>query len=357
MSFKPKFMATGIGSMPFQDPEYAIDISLSNLKESPIWPQLPQLGLNELMDVQYSEGIPCIVIDREKDRMFFDTSGDYSEPFAEFYEAYMMAMDADDGNGDCSAMAISEKFSKGIYAFEKRLRASGEKYPFIKVHTTGPCTFALNNVDENKRAIYYNEEFLDVIVKALAMKCRWQIQKFSPFAENIICFIDEPILSAFGSSTYVSVKREDIIQHLNELIEAIHTDNGIAGIHCCGNTEWSILVEAGVDILNFDTFEFGETIAIYPEAVKTLLERGGSIAWGIVPTSTAIRDQTVESLATHLEQMMDNLVAKGIDKQLIIEQAIITPSCGTGSMDPTDAEKVFEMTSALSKHMRDKYNF
>ncbi|MBU3914902.1 hypothetical protein KKA14_05145, partial [bacterium] len=127
--------------------------------------------------------------------------------------------------------------------------------------------------------------------------------------------------------------------------------------HCCGNTEWSILVEAGVDILNFDTFEFGETIAIYPEAVKTLLERGGSIAWGIVPTSTAIRDQTVESLATHLEQMMDNLVAKGIDKQLIIEQAIITPSCGTGSMDPTDAEKVFEMTSALSKHMRDKYNF
>ena len=73
----------------------------------------------------------------------------------------------------------------------------------MKVQTTGPCSFALTIVDENKRAIYYNEEFRDVVVKALAMKCRWQIQKFKPFAENIICFIDEPILSAFGSSTYV----------------------------------------------------------------------------------------------------------------------------------------------------------
>ncbi len=357
MSFKPKFLATGIGSMPFQDVEQAIDISLTKLIESPIWPQLPQLGLNEQMDVQYSEGIPCIVIDREKDRMFFDTSGDYSEPFAEFYEAYMMAMDPDDGNGDCSALEITEEFSKGLHAFERRLLAQGGKLPFAKVHTTGPCTFALNTVDENKRAIYYNEEFRDVVVKALAMKCRWQIQKFSPFAENIICFIDEPILSGFGSSTYVSVKREDVIEHLNELIEAIHADGGLAGIHCCGNTEWSILVEAGVDILNFDTFEFGETIAMYPEAAKDLLERGGSIAWGVVPTSPVIQEQTIEGLAAHLEKMMDNLVAKGIDKQLIVEQAIITPSCGTGSMDPVDAEKVFEMTAALSKHMRKTYNF
>ena len=38
-------------------------------------------------------------------------------------------------------------------------------------------------MDENKRAIYYNEEFVDTVVKGLAMKCRWQIRKFSKFAE------------------------------------------------------------------------------------------------------------------------------------------------------------------------------
>ncbi len=357
MTFTPKFLATGIGSMPFLDTETAIRISFSELKDSPIWPQLPQTGLKEQMDVQYSEGIPCINIDYEKNRMYFDTSGDYSELFAEFYEAYMMAMDPDEGNGDCSAMAVSPEFSKGIHAAEQTLKEGNVSFPIFKVHTTGPCTFALNTVDENKRAIYYNEEFLDVIVKALAMKCRWQIQKFQPYAEKIICFIDEPILSAFGSSTYVSVKREAIVSQLTEVIEAIHMDNGIAGIHCCGNTEWSILVDAGVDILNFDAFEFGESITIYPEAVKTLLNRGGSIAWGIVPTSPVINEQTVEGLAAQLEATMDQLVSQGIDKQLMLEQAIITPSCGTGSMDVEDAKKVFQMTSKLSQHLKQKFGF
>ena len=81
------------------------------------------------------------------------------------------------------------------------------------------------------------------------------------------------------------------------------------------------------------------------------------LAWGVVPTSKAIREQTVESMIVHFEKMMDNLASKGIDKQLITEQAIITPSCGTGSMDPEDAELVFQMTHKLSKAMREKYNF
>ena len=354
---KPKFLATGIGSMPFADVEHAVDVSLTKLKEAPFWPQLPKMDLNEQMEIQYSEGMPCIVIDREKKRMYFDTSGDYSEAFAEFYEAYMVTMDPEGGTGDCSAVAISPDFSRGLSAMEKRLQSLGSKLPFVKAQTTGPCSFALTIVDENKRAIYYNEEFRDVVIKALAMKCRWQIQKFQPYAEKIICFVDEPILSGFGSSTYISVKREDVVAHLAEMIEAIHMDNGIAGIHCCGNTEWSILIDAGVDIVNFDAFGYGDTIAMYPEAVKTHLERGGMLAWGIVPTSKAIQEQTVETMVAHFEKMMDNLAAKGIGKQLIVEQAIISPSCGTGSMDPEDAEKVFEMTALLSKTMKKKYGF
>jgi hypothetical protein len=357
MIIKPEFLATGIGSMPFEDPEHAVDVSLFRLSEAPIWPQLPRLGLNEQMEIQYSEGMPRIVIDREKSRVYFDTFGDYYDELAVFYENYMMAMDPDEGNGDCSAMAISPEFSRGIYAMEDRLRTLDKKLPCVKVQTTGPCSFALTVVDENKRAIYYNEEFRDMIVKALAMKCRWQIQKFRPFAENVICFIDEPILSAFGSSTYISVRREDVVQLIADMVEAIHTDGGIAGVHCCGNTEWSILIDAGVDIVNFDAFGFGETIAMYPEAVKTYLENGGILAWGVVPTSTAIREQTVESLTDHFEKMMDNLASRGIDKQLIVERAMLTPSCGTGSMEPADAEKVFELIDALSKAMKNKYGF
>ncbi len=356
MSMKPKFLASAVGSMPFEKTEYAVQVSLNNL-DAPIWPQMSHYGLLEQMEIQYSEGMPRCVIDQEKRRMYFDTSGDTSEEIAAFYETYMTAMDPDEGTGDCSTLAISEDYAHGFYCLERTLQAAGGKRPLLKGQTTGPCSFALTIVDENKRALWYNEEFRDMIVKALAMKCRWQIQRLKNYADKVICFIDEPILSAFGSSTYVSVQRDEVVETLNEVIEAVHADDALAGIHCCGNTEWSILVDAGVDIVNFDAFEYGETISMYPEHIKRHLEGGGMLAWGVVPTSPAVRDQTVETLVAQQEKVMDLLASKGIDKQLIAEQTIITPSCGTGSMETADADKVFELTGQVSKALKAKYGF
>ena len=348
---KTNFLSTAIGSMPFDNKEYAISVSLDFL-DAPIWPQLSAYGLLEQMEIQYSENIPCVVIDKEKGRMFLKTDEDYSEAFGEFYEKWE---EASEPGSNLDFMAITEDYSKGLYALFNKLQQDGKKLPWLKVQTTGPCSFALTVVDENKRAIYYNEEFRDVIVKAIGLKCRWQIKKFKPFCENIICFIDEPILSAFGSSTYVSVSRDDVVAILNEVIEAVHAEGGLAGIHCCGNTEWSILIDAGVDIVNFDAFGFGDTIAMYADHVKKHLENGGMLAWGVVPTSAAIREQSVESLEKKLEEGIDNLASKGIDKKLIISQAIITPSCGTGSLPVEDAEKVFKMVKDLTKRMKEKY--
>jgi hypothetical protein len=358
MPLKPKCLATAIGSVPHKDINRALDLILGALPDAPIWPQLSARGFHEQMEIQYSEGMPCRVLDEAKGRMHFETSGDYSEAFGAFYETYMAAMDPDSGTGDCSALAIGPDYAAGLYALETRLKAEGRKRPFVKVQTTGPCSFALTITDQDKRALYYNEEFRDMIVKALAMKCRWQIQKFKPYAAGIICFVDEPILSAFGSSTYVSVTRDDVVTLLKEMADAVHADGALCGVHCCGNTEWSILIDAGVDIVNFDAFAYGETIAMYPQAVKNHLEAGGILAWGVVPTSKAIRDQTVDTLVAQYEKVVDNLVARsGLDRQLVREQTIITPSCGTGSMDVADAERVFDLDGKLSQALKAKYGF
>jgi hypothetical protein len=342
--------------MPHADAAKAVDVVLNAIPEAPIWPQLSGRGLNEQMEIQYSEGLPCRVIDREKGRMYLDTSGDYTDAFAEFYEAYMVAMDPDEGTGDVSSMAMSPDYAAGIYELEARLKAEGGTRPYVKCHTTGPCSFALTIVDENKRALFYNEEFRDVIIKALAMKCRWQLQMLKPYADNLICFIDEPILSGFGSSTYVSVQRDEVLAAVGELVEAIHMEGALAGIHCCGNTEWSIPIDAGADIVNFDAFQFGETIAMYPEHVKRHLEGGKALAWGVVPTSVEVRDQTVDSLISQYDKMVDNLVEKsGVDKGLVHQQTVFTGSCGTGSMEVADAEKVFGITGELSQALRARH--
>ena len=353
MQLKPEFVAMAIGSMPFEDPEEAVDIAFTYCKDVPFWPQLPRLGITEQMTPQYSESLPCINFNYEKKSIYFDTSGDTSQQCADFYEKYFAAMET----SDPSAFAISGEYSKGLYAFEQKLKSKTEKLQYVKVHTVGPCSFSLTVADENKQFIYYNETFRDIVAKAVAMKCLWQIQKFAKYAEKVICFLDEPVLSAYGSSAYLSVSRADVVGLLSETVETIHEAGGIAGIHCCGNTEWSMLADAGTDIISFDAYEFGHTISLYPETIGPYLHRGGMLAWGIVPTSVNIRTETVESLQQKLETAIDTLAAKGIEKELICQQAIITQSCGTGAMQPDNAYKVFETTANLSKAMKQKYKF
>jgi len=348
MSFEPRCRATAIGSMPHADAAEAVKVILASIPDAPTWPQLPANGLNEQMEVQYSEGIPRVVIDRQKERMYIDTAGDSSAELAVFYENFL----ADDPE----LFRITPEFSKGIPALEGALEAAGGSRPFVKVQTTGPISFGLTIVDERKRAIFYNPDFIDTVVKALAMKCRWQIRKFRKFAQNAICFVDEPILSAFGSSTYVSVTRASVVEKLGEVIEAIHVEGALAGVHCCGNTEWPMLMDAGADIVNFDAFDYGETIALYPAAVKRHLEAGKALAWGIVPTNSAkIQSQTADSLIAKFSSLVDRLAkAAGIPRELILRQALITPSCGTGSLPVADAERVFSTLREVSAGLRSR---
>jgi hypothetical protein len=258
-----------------------------------------------------------------------------------------------DETGDCSSAAIGPAFSAGILAMEERLKSDGTTLPIVKCQTTGPISFALSITDENKRAIYYNEEFVDPVVKGLAMKCRWQIQKFRPYGENIVCFIDEPILAAFGSSTYVSVQRDDVIAKLGEVVEAIHLDGGIAGIHCCGNTDWSMLLDSEADIVSFDAFEFFDGFACYESHIADFLARGGRIAWGIVPTVSFTGAETAASLADLIVEKIDALSRKGIDADLLRKQSLITPACGVGPItDEKRAEEVLILASEVSREIR-----
>ncbi|MBZ5564771.1 MAG: hypothetical protein LAP13_20410 [Acidobacteriia bacterium] len=348
MTFQPRCLATGIGSFPHPKAEDAVHLILTAIPDAPVWPQLPATGINEQMEAQYSEGLPRVVFDREKQRMYIDTSGDTSLDLATFYENFL----AD----NVDHFQITPAFSKGFYAMEAALKAAGGHRAMVKLQTTGPLTFGLTIVDENKRAIYYNPEFIDAVVKGLVMKCRWQIRRFRPLAKNLICFVDEPILSAFGSSTYMGVSRDDVVAKLKEVIEAIQAEGALAGVHCCGNTEWSILIDAGADIISFDAFDFAHTVALYPEPMRRHLEAGKVLAWGVVPTNSAkLQSQTPASLLAKFNEGVTNLAkAAKIDRALVVQQAMVTPSCGTGSLPVADSERAFDFLARISRGLREQ---
>lgn len=346
MVFNPCCLATAIGSFPHRNAGSACRLILENVPEIPCWPQLPKTDFREEMEVQYCESLPGVVLDEEKKRMYFDTNQDLTEALEKFYEKYM--------KDDLDFFKISPSFSRGIYEIERQLlRRDNSSILYFKSQVTGPVTTGLGRVDESKKAIYYNEVFRDIIVKGMEMKARWLIHKFHFLNSPQICFVDEPILSAFGSSTFVTIQRAGIIEQLKAVIEVIHREGALAGVHCCGNTDWTILMDAGVDLISFDAYGFGETIAYYPEKISAFLQKGGSLAWGIVPTSGKINEETPDSLVTKLEKLITHLAGKSqINENLIWERCLLTPSCGTGSMTEELSEKVFHILSKISKILR-----
>ncbi len=165
-------------------------------------------------------------------------------------------------------------------------------------------------------------------------------------------FIDEPAMTSYGSA-FFNMPKEKIIALLREVMGGI---NGLTGIHCCGNTDWSLILETGIDIINFDTYNFAGSLTLYPSEVKAFLDRNGAIAWGIIPTDeTNIRKETVASLKDRLEEAMAPFTRKGIAFKQLIEHGLLTPSCGLAGLNEETASLALEMLTGLSRDIRKRY--
>jgi methionine synthase II (cobalamin-independent) len=322
---------TGIGSLPHTDAREAVGLVLKSF-DIPFWPQLPKRSFRELMIPQYSEGMPCVRVDPEGQSVRFERN---EEEIARFYEGYT----------EEARISVSEDYARGFYEFLKALKG---RRRLLKGQITGPLTFSLGIKDSGGRLLYFDEELREICLMLLKAKARWQVEALGPYADGVIIFIDEPVLSALGSSAYLGVSRQEALRLLSECAEAVEAAGGIPGIHCCGRAEWPLVMETGVRILNFDAYEFGDTIGIYPEETRAFLEKGGILAWGIVPTTEMIRTETEDSIRRLFDERLETL-ARLLPVDLLRRQIMLTPSCGTGSLSVDEALKVFQLLMRLKE--------
>jgi methionine synthase II (cobalamin-independent) len=112
-----------------------------------------------------------------------------------------------------------------------------------------------------------------------------------------------------------------------------------------------VLLSTNLNILSFDAYGYLETLSLYPKELKAFLERGGILAWGIVPTSEDVLKEEAESLVKRFKEGVETLSKNGID-QTLLQRAILTPSCGMASLPIHLAEKVCQLTAEVSKRLR-----
>ncbi|MFH1983279.1 MAG: hypothetical protein ABIL58_15655 [Pseudomonadota bacterium] len=340
-----------IGSMPLTDHEEAQRLVQSTTPEVPVWAQLPRLA-GEGMVEQFLPGMPGLK--QETGRYYIDTADEaFGDALVAFYERYLSM---EDGALDArsAGFGLDPGVAGGFYVLERALADRSAPLAAIKGQVTGPITFTTGLKDSTGQAIFYDPQLRDVAVKQLAGNARWQVERLSPFGVPVIIFIDEPALAGFGSSEFISMTREAVAAALAEVIATVHGAGGLAGIHVCANTDWSLVLESAVDIVNFDAFAYFDRFILYPDAVRGFLQSGRYLAWGIVPTLDAadILGETVDSLVARFVAGVDRLVALGLNRQQVMRQSLISPSCGVGALSPELALRVLSLTREVSDVLR-----
>jgi len=329
------FSTTGIGSLPLRDAEDACRLIFETF-DIPFWPQLPCLSFREFMIPQYSEGMPFLRMDDARQSVWVEKNS--SDELERFYESCT----------DESRIAISEDYAKGFHVFLHLLK--NRHFPLLKAQVTGPLTFTLGLKDAGGKPIFFDEELREISLMLLKAKVRWQMDMLKPHADAILVFIDEPILSALGSSGYLGVSNEEALRLLRELAETITSQGAIAGIHCCGNADWPLVMKSGAAVLNFDAYDYLDTLCLYPSELRAFLDGQGYLAWGIVPTSDAIGEENPESIKMRFEQGLKRL-ARHIPESLLRTKILLTPSCGTGSRSVEETLKIFQLLMRLKEEV------
>jgi methionine synthase II (cobalamin-independent) len=332
-------LPTIIGSMPHTDPAAACAQVLKYLKDIPAWPQLPHRSFKENMNAQFSEGFPGIKL--TGDKLYVDRTRDLDDSLERFYTAYL--------EEDVDKYPTSAAYAAGLHAF---LGSKGLKPMAVKGQITGPLTWGLSVTDNEGKAIIYDDVLGDAVAKFLRLKAAWQEKQLSRISPNTIIFVDEPYMASFGSVA-VPLSKEKVTTLLEEVFVGI---KGLKGVHCCGNTDWSVILETDLDILSFDTYNYAQSISLYPAEVKAFLDRKGVISWGIIPNDgPSLGKESAAALKDRLEEAMLPFTRNGTPFKQLLAQSIITPSCTLASLESPDASaRALELLVELSKMMRSK---
>ena len=331
-------LTTALAVMPHTDVDRALEIALS--LDVPFWPQLPNISYYEDMYVQAAEHFPGIVLDLDKRTLRFSM-----DTFAEELEETLLHFD------EPQLFDISETYSAVYHRF---LDLDLADRPAIRGQLEGPISFGLNVLDQDERPILFDDTVRPFMLDFMARRLNVQLARLRQMNPNAFMFVDEPGLQFLFSAMagYGDLKAKGDLDQFFAQVERPR------GIHLCGNPDWDFLLNLDLEVLSLDVYTNAEIFAAYAPAIRRFLDRGGVIVWGIVPTGfEAFAQVEIPSLIRRLEAIWKILWAKGIDREQIIVQGMLSPAtcCLVNPDQERTVERAFAALNQMAAALRDKY--
>lgn len=333
----PNLAATGVGGLPHTDPGRACRAVLDIFPEVPYAPTLPNRGPREAIVANDAEHLPGAVF--EGDRLFVDSGSDHSSEMEQVMLDYL--------EGNFAPYGASEEYNSGFLAMLEH-DLSGAL--FAKAQATGPLTFGMQVVDRSKRPLHYDPEYADLLNKMIALRARWYEDRLAARtgAPQTLMVLNEPYLASFGSSV-MPVDRDLVAAGFEETAALLE---GAIGIHCCSNTDWAFVLGMDIGFVSFDAYRYATEFLLYRDEIAGFMERGGVVAWGIVPAEYDVFEgETPESLFSRLAAIRDE-AASWLDPEVFARQSMITPTCGIRFADDQGAGEIMGAAADLARRAR-----
>lgn len=313
-------LSSSIGSLPHTDAADAAAFVLAVQPGLPAAPSLPARHPAEGMLGQAASGVPGVTVEADGSLAVDRRALDPEAPIT---------------------TGIDGEAFGGLRAF---LHAVGGRTEPIKLQLTGPVTFgvALHRAGVPPAVAFAVAEqsahqrinsLLDAAAEAAP-------------AAPIVLFVDEPGLTgAIERGFPIAPDRAiDLVSGALAVVGPL----AVTGVHCCGPTDWPLLLQAGPQILSI-TVE--DAAALSGAELAPFLERGGWVAWGAVPTDGPV-GTSADRLWRSLSERWCELVRGGCDPVLLRTQAMITPTCGLARHGTTQATSVLRLANDVAERLK-----
>jgi len=339
MNIPGNLLTTAMAVMPHTEVDRALETALS--LDVPFWPQLPRYSYYEDMYVQAAEHFPGIVLNLEKRTLRF-----CMDKFAKELEAALLRFD------DPTFFDISETYSAVYHRF---LAMDLKDRAAIRGQLEGPISFGFNVLDQDERPILFDDTVRSFMFDFMAKRINVQLARLRQLNPNAFMFVDEPGLQFLFSAMagYGDLKAKGDMDQFFAQVDRPR------GIHLCGNPDWDFLLNLDLDVLSLDVYTNAEVFAAYARSIAKFLDRGGIVVWGIVPTGfEAFGQEEIPGLTLRLETVWKALWSKGIDRQRLISQAMLSPAtcCLVNPDKEKTVERAFLAAKEISRQLREKYH-
>lgn len=315
---------SAIGSLPHSDAEAAADLALQLQPELPAAPQLPRRNRAEGMLAQVAAGMSGITVRGDGCGLVVD-------------RRKLAAPD--------TGAPLDPEAWRSTTAFLAAASRAGHAGP-VKLQVAGPVTLGLALTAAGvkpTRAFALAGTVVQGRVQALVTAAAASLP-----ASPVVVVLDEPGLTAYPSGN-IPLAAEDTIDLLSGALAAAGRDN-LAGVHCCGPTDWRMVLHAGPDLLSLPVdAAVGDDVA----GLAMFLDRGGWVAWGAVPTDRPIGERD-DLHWRRLNILWGELARNGCDPMRLRTQAVVTPACGLAMHHETQVAQVYGLVRRLGERVQDQ---